>query len=332
MNNLTKGLGDEFKGHSPEAEKALLEGRKLAEALSKGDMELPEEIRHEMDRSKQAPYDTGYNDTQCHGCDVNKKFGRVCTYQKGNECQLRAILKGSPKNFPNTNYCLMPGIYMNLPAEFDAKIANLIPPGARVYVLRLYDHFLSYEIKIMKAKRLAKRNGKRKSRTKGKGNLASLRTAQDTADRKMSTLFKFAYEMTYYVLRGERAPTAEEFRDAYEVDQYQMRLEQGEPVIFENGRCMFDGYVVSQGYLPGPFPGMEFWTTEKGPVDPRQFAKWLEDTKPERERSKLPPVGYTGCPVCNIYAIDMLKFFADTLGVAGPETYKAATGLSKPIA
>lgn len=337
MNNLTKGLGDELKGHSPEELREKLESYKLAEALREGSMEIPEEIRHEMDRLKQALCDTDYNDTQCHGCDVNKKFGCACPCQKGNVCGLRVTSKDTPVDFSTIafrRFCRNIGSNL-ISSGFKEEIADRFPPQARFDILRLYDQFLAYFQEIhYTSKYIAYIKMDTWELRNRIDELLYLGAARERVCKEMPDLFKTMYEYANYYLPKGYTPSAEELRDAYEVDQYQRRLEKGEPVIFENGRCMFDGYVVSQGYLPGPFPGLEFWTT--GPswlglwedyenlVDPKQFTKWLEDTKSERERSKLPPVGYTGSPVCGICAMDVFNLMYSKNDAIGPETYKYA--------
>lgn len=65
-----------------------------------------------MKKLNKVPYDKNYNDTQYHGCEVNKKFGYICPYQNGNSCQLRVMLKQNPKVFLGTDYRLMPGVCM----------------------------------------------------------------------------------------------------------------------------------------------------------------------------------------------------------------------------
>ena len=136
--------------------------------------------------------------------------------------------------------------------------------------------------------------------------------------------FKLAYQFALHASSAGYAPSDQELRDEYELSQYYMRKNLGEPVIYQDGRCWYDGYVVSQGYWPGPFPGLEFWRSEKGPLNPEQFSQWLADTESERKQSKLPPVGWKGTPVCGVYAMDILKYYCNIGGVCGPETFKFA--------
>lgn len=109
---------------------------------------------------------------------------------------------------------------------------------------------------------------------------------------------------------------------AYEWAQYLERLSKGEPVVYQNGRCLFEYHVIHAGYRPGPFPGLEFYIRDNEYVDPTAFAEWLVEELPERTQSPFYPVGYFGFPACSIGLADILKFYHTNFGVFGPETFR----------
>lgn len=319
---LPEELEKKFEQLDPETQKKVLGHQKNLDDLRNGTTEIPEDIRDKMAELNKAPYDANYLDTRCPGRDLNAEYAcKACPYQNGKKCQLRVALKKSPKHYAGTNFCIMPGIYMDLPEDCDPQVANLIDPMSRFEILRLYDNYMAESVKVMRSELFAIRTFMNRPQPGFGSELASLRRAEEDADRELSRMFRLAYKFALHNVLREDAPTGEELRYAFEEDQYKQRKALGEPVIYTDGRCWFDGYVASKGYIPGPFPGLEFWRSEKGHVDPKQFAAWLEETKSERERSKLPPVGYTGQLVCRVYAVDVLKFFADVHGACGPKTY-----------
>lgn len=319
----TKEFREEHPNLDPEIQRELLEHHEFAEGLAKGSIDIPEELCKELKKLNRVPYDKNYDDTRCHGCEVNKRFGCVCPYQNGNTCQLRVMLKQPPKVVLGTEYRLMPGVCIDLPKGYKAKVAKLLCPEARCDILRLYDWHFALAVDISRVKSLVEQNALEQPEVQAY--LASLNAKKDAIDRELSGFFDYTYQLAKRGAFGPNAPSDEKLRDVYEVAQYRKRIEKGEPAVFENKRCLFDGFVISQGYLPGPLAGLEFWKIKDGPVDPRQFSKWLADTKNERERSKFPPVGYTGCPACSIYALDILKYFSHNYGVIGYETFGVMT-------
>lgn len=133
----------------------------------------------------------------------------------------------------------------------------------------------------------------------------------------------------------------EEVARQYEQFQYSERKALGEPVKFHNGRCMFDGYVL-QHYLPGPVPGLQYYTERDmyslldhntgDLVDHATFAKWLTDAAVERQQGNLPPVGFFGMPVCAVRAADIFKYNAFSRRIIGPRTYEMySAGMTTPL-
>lgn len=132
--------------------------------------------------------------------------------------------------------------------------------------------------------------------------------------------FMAVYDRALQTRDPNRIQTEQAFRDAYERYQYEKRSSNGEPVVFRNGRCYFEGFVLGQGYLPGLYPGLERYNTQG--LSYAEFIRWLEITKPARQKSKLPLVGFFENPVCGASLFDMFKFNAVRYKVFGAESWK----------
>lgn len=317
MLSVTNALGDKFGKLGPEAQKRALERQKFIDDLSRGAIEVPEDLRSKMDERNKIHYDESYKDTRCPGRGLNEKFCcESCGHLDGDICKLRTDLNQYTEDVPQNRFRLMPYIHLIPPEEYDIKVANLIFTMGRLDLLRRYDRYMAKAMEVNFAEKKAPILPKDKAR------LAMMKKAAEAAAQDFIFMLHSVYELASLKTFGERAPSDEALRDAYEKEQYEMRRDLGEPVIFKDGRCWFDGYVVGQGYLPGPFPGLELWMSKDGLVDPEQFSQWLMDTESERKQSKLPPVGWMGTPVCGVYAIDGLKFYANTHHVLGRETYR----------
>lgn len=130
-------------------------------------------------------------------------------------------------------------------------------------------------------------------------------------------------EEDFYGTKIGKTPYSDEaMAVAYEKWQYEARKRLGEPVIFHNGRCLFDGTLPEAGIFPGPFPGLDLYRYEKKLLDPDVFRRWLDESESMRKQSGLPPVAYIGQPLCALRFRDVLLYYSTQHSVIGSETYR----------
>lgn len=232
---------------------------------------------------------------------------------------------------------LIEDVHVDMPPEActlaDNRLHHLFDPTARASLLNIYDKYLASYMRYSDAK-------DRLGTPDDYVELSMYESAHNELDYLADTYYrsKLAYygailheyikakdsligkaDCVYDPYCFNESPNLSK---AYELAQYRERLNKGEPVIFQDGRCLFEAYVMDQGYRPGPFPGLEFYTYSNEYVDSFRFSRWLEENLPEREQDQLPPVGYFGFFECSVGFADILKFYHTYFGVLGPETFR----------
>lgn len=298
------------------------ECRKRVEDLSKGISSLDKSLCDEMDELNRLTRDVNDFYDMCPAyhsktmMNLNSFFDvKYCPHMEYGACLYMCVVNEDSEKVVGTGTKLLFNFHTEHLNSYGARNLNRMEPKVRIYLMDLYDRYRAASAQV----RLVESAGETDCTAK----LDDLKEAEKAAEEVFLKALKIAYRSADEGCRNQRTFTEEEYEAAYEEYQYQERKRLGEPVIYHNGRCCFEGYVASYGYIPGAFPGLDMYTGTEGElVDPQQFAQWLAKKKIERRMSNLPPVGFFGHPVCGIRAADIFRFCAQRLNCTGSATMR----------
>ena len=245
-----------------------------------------------------------------------------------------ADIKAAYKAPANETYIVFGASFLRPPASVTDGRKLSSPLMTPEMLFKLLGHWDRCEVALMRLhKGFSERPPKNKADMKKR--FAPLGTAMK---RLMHVAALCCHEIdankAEYEAKG--APTEQELMDAFERWQFQQRKDLGEPVILRNNRLCFEKYIFEAGYRPGPFPGLDLYTLDGKPVDPKTFKRFLESTKAQRKARMDDAVGFFGCPACDkVRAADMVWLYGQRYGVHGPESYheliKSADGTLPPL-
>lgn len=297
------------------------ECRKRVEDLSKGVTSLNKSLCDEMDELNRLTRDMNDIYDMCPAyhsktmMDMNSFFDvKYCPHMEYGTCFYMSAVNQDSEEIVGAGRKLLFNFHIEGLDAFDLRVLKRIEPKVRVHLMDIYDRYRAASMPV----RLVE----------GINEFACtawfdrLKAAEKIAEKEFWSAFNDAYKSTSDNYWNQHTFTEEEYEAAYEEYQYEERKRLGEPVIFYNGRCYFEGYIASYGYIPGAFPGLDLYTRQGKQVDPQQFAQWLAEKKIERQLSNLPPVGFFGHPVCGVRAADIFRFCSKRLNCTGSATMR----------
>lgn len=164
---------------------------------------------------------------------------------------------------------LIPGLEIEIPFPYSRDAFYNIDTWARFQLLPLYDRFVAFG----------------------------------------ETDFHEALERTYHMAEAEFQhkvrcnKNSDSFEQMYEKLQFIERWKLAEPVRlikdddYKNAvRCGFHQSIFDNGFKPGPFPGLEFYTKNGRFVTAEQI-EWLKSAAEGSSGVFLGPYGYDKCPI-----------------------------------
>lgn len=315
MLDLTRNYEDRSRGYVYYDSWRYPECRERVDALSKGIFGLDKVFCDKLDELNRSVYDARDDDEVCPGIDANNLFDvSCCPCMHCARCELLDFVEGHSEETVGNGPELLLDFHIEELANYDPKVIKLMPPKVRIYLLELYDRYRAVEIQVRMAEDI--------NNPDCTAGLGGLKTAEEATKKGFWSAFNLAYIYTKDTRWYGRAYPEAEIEAAYERFQYEERKRLGEPVIFYNGRCWFEGFVAAHGYRPGAFPGLDLYIKDEKRVDPQQFAQWLNDKKIERQLSNLPLVGFLGLPVCGVHAVDLFKYYLKWHNCTGSATMR----------
>lgn len=221
-------------------------------------------------------------DTRCaHMCG-----GGRCGFYDGFTKDKKGYIESDSPDKEN----LIPGLEIQIPFPHSRDVFDLLDVHTRLRLLPLYDRFVVF-------------------------GEPAFHEALEQAYRKAEVEFR-------------RSPNANSFRvfdsgfeQTYEKLQFVDRWEAGEPVQLVDDhdggvRCGFHRTVFDNGFVPGPFPGLELYM-KNGHFVTKKQVEWLMSVSKDSSNVYVGPYGYDKCP---IYFMDILQAQMNR-GYFGSATY-----------